>query len=116
MPFGYHGNYLRIEVSTGNAERVPLADTVLRHYLGGSGLGARLLLDEGGATADPLSPDAPLIFAFSPLVGSPLTPSAKFAVVSRSPLTERINDSLAGSGFALAGKRCGGDAIVVVGR
>src|SRR6187431_1328087 len=116
MPFGYHGNYLRIDASSGRAERVPLSDTVLREYLGGSGLGARLLLNEGGATADPLSPDAPLIFAFSPLVGSPLTTSAKFAVVSRSPLTERFNDSLASSGFALAGKRCGCDAIVVVGR
>src|SRR6187455_2043662 len=116
MPFGHHGNYLRIDVSSGRAERVPLSDTVLRQYLGGSGLGARLLLDEGGATADPLSPEAPLIFAFSPLVGSPLTTSAKFAVVSRSPLTERFNDSLASSGFAIACKRCGCDAIVVVGR
>src|SRR5688572_19560062 len=116
MSFGYHGHYLRIDVSDGRAERVPIADGVLRQYLGGSGLGARLLLDEGGATADPLSPEAPLIFAFSPLVGSPLTTSAKFAVVSRSPLTGRFNDSLASSGFALAGKRCGCDAIVLVGR
>ena len=116
MPFGYHGNYLRIDASSGRAERVPLSDTVLRQYLGGSGLGARLLLDEGGARADPLSPDAPLIFAFSPLVGSPLTTSAKFAVVSKSPLTERFNDSLASSGFAVAGKRTGSDAILIVGR
>ena len=92
-----------------------LSDDVLRHYIGGSGLGARLLLDEG-PTADPLAPDAPLIFAFSPLVGSPLTTSAKFAVVSRSPLTGRFNDSLASSGFAVAGKRSGCDAIVIVGR
>jgi len=116
MPFGNHGCYLRIDVTRGAAERVPLSDTVLRQYLGGSGLGARLLLDEGGATADPLSPEAPLIFAFSPLVGSPLTTSAKFAVVSKSPLTERFNDSLASSGFAIAGKRTGSDAIVIVGR
>src|SRR5262245_57454449 len=116
MPFGYHGSYLRIDVSSGTAERVPLADAMLRHYIGGSGLGARLLLDEGGSLADPLSPEAPLIFAFSPLVGSPLTTSAKFAVISRSPLTGRFNDSLASSGFALAGKRTGCDAIVIVGR
>src|SRR5262249_28560113 len=51
-----------------------------------------------------------------PLVGSPLTTSAKFAVVSKSPLTDRINDSLAGSGFAIVGKQCGCDAIVIVGR
>jgi aldehyde:ferredoxin oxidoreductase len=124
MPFGYHGCYLRIDVSTGLpraassgcVDRVPLDEAVLRHYIGGSGLGARILLDEGGGTADPLSPEAPLVFVFSPLVGSPLTTSAKFAVVSRSPLTGRFNDSLASSGFALAGKRCGCDAIVVIGR
>jgi aldehyde:ferredoxin oxidoreductase len=117
MPHGYHGCYLRIDVSEPAAsERVQLSDDVLRHYLGGSGLGARLLLEERGATADPLSPEAPLIFAFSPLVGSPLTTSAKFAVVSRSPLTGRFNDSLASSGFAIAGKHAGCDAIVIVGK
>jgi len=63
-----------------------------------------------------MAPEAPLVFAFSPLVGTPLTTSAKFAVVSKSPLTDRINDSLASSGFAIAGKRCGCDAIVIVGR
>ena len=36
--------------------------------------------------------------------------------MSKSPLTERINDSLASSGFAIAGKGCGCDAMVVVGR
>ena len=114
--FAYHANYLRIDVSTGNVQRMPLDEATLRHYIGGSGLGARILLDEGGAGVDPLSPGAPLVFVFSPLVGSPLTTSAKFAVVSRSPLTDRFNDSLASSGFALAGKRCGCDAIVIVGR
>ena len=116
MPFGYHGCYLRIDVSHGSVERVPLADALLRQFIGGSGLGVRLLLDEGSAHLDPLDPAAPLVFAFSPLVGSPLTTSAKFAVVSKSPLTERINDSLASSGFAVAGKSCGCDAIVIVGR
>ena len=116
MPFGYHGCYLRVDVSRGSAERIPLSDSLLRAYLGGSGLGVRLLLNEGGATTDPLRPEAPLVFAFSPLVGSPLTTSAKFAVVNRSPLTERFNDSLASSGFAIAGKHTGCDAIVIVGR
>ena len=94
---------------------MPLDETVLRQFIGGSGLGVRLLLDEGAAHVDPLAPEAPLVFAFSPLVGSPLTTSAKFAVVSKSPLTGRINDSLASSGFAIAGKGCGCDAIVIVG-
>ena len=116
MAFAYHGRILRIDVSTGSGRYVPIDEDVLRQYIGGSGLGACLLLHEGRAAGDPLAPDAPLIFAFSPLVGSPLTTSAKFAVVSKSPLTDRINDSLAGSGFALAGKHAGADALVIVGR
>jgi aldehyde:ferredoxin oxidoreductase len=113
---GYHGCYLRVDLTTGSSERVPLDPPFLRSYLGGSGLGVAILLAEGAATADPLSPEAALAFVFSPLVGSPLTTSAKFAVVSKSPLTHRINDSLASSGFALAGKKTGHDAIVLVGR
>src|SRR5438105_4060929 len=116
MPFGYHGSYLRIDVSSGAAQNIPLSEKTLRQFIGGSGLGVKLLLDEGAALLDPLAPEAPLVFTFSPLVGSPLTTSAKFAVVSKSPLTERINDSLASSGFAIAGKSCGCDAIMIVGR
>ena len=113
---GYFGRYLRVDAGRKTGEFIPLAEALLRDYLGGSGLGARLLLDESGATAEPLSPEAPLVLAFSPLVGSSLTTSAKFAVVSRSPLTERFNDSLSSSSFALSGKGCGCDAIVIVGR
>jgi aldehyde:ferredoxin oxidoreductase len=115
-PGGYHGCYLRIDARRAATERIPLGPTVLRRYLGGSGLGVYLMLREGAAACDPLAPEAPLALVFSPLVGSALTTSAKFAVVSKSPLTERINDSLAGSHFALAAKRTGYDAIVLVGR
>ena len=95
---------------------MPLDVDVLRRFIGGSGLGTYLMLREGAAAVDPLAPESPLAFVFSPLVGSPLTTSAKFAVVCRSPLTGRINDSLASSAFAIAGKRCGADALVIVGR
>lgn len=113
---GYHGQYLRVDLTTGRADSIPIEEATLRSYLGGSGLGVAILLNEGAASVDPLSPEASLVFVFSPLVGSPLTTSAKFAVVSKSPLTQRINDSLASSGFALAGKKTGHDAIVLVGR
>jgi len=114
--FAYHGRFLRIDVTDGRVQRVPIDESVLRQYLGGSGLGTWLVLNEGRVADDPLDPGAPIVFAFSPLVGSPLTTSAKFAVVSKSPLTNRINDALAGSGFALAGKFSGVDALVIVGR
>lgn len=115
-PFGYHGGYLRVDVADGRSEFVPIQARVFRRFLGGSGLGTWLMLCEGQAAADALAPKSPLAFVFSPLVGSPLTTSAKFAVVSKSPLTNRINDSLASSGFAIAGKKTGCDAIVIVGR
>ena len=113
---GYHGCYLRIDLTKGSSDRITLDEKFLRSCLGGSGLGVALLLREGVAAVDPTSPPAALAFDFSPLVGSPLTTSAKFAVVSKSPLTQRINDSLSSSGFALAGKRTGHDAIVIIGR
>jgi aldehyde:ferredoxin oxidoreductase len=113
---GYHGGYLRIDLTTGSSTRVDLDEHQLRRFIGGSGLGVEILLHEGAAHADPLSESAALAFVFSPLVGSPLTTSAKFAVVTKSPLTQRINDSLASSGFALAGKKTGHDAIVVAGK
>src|SRR5207248_5821960 len=78
-------------------------------------LGAWLLCREAPAGVEPLSSAAPLVFAFSPLVGTPLTTSAKFAVVAKSPLTTRLNDALSSSHFALAGKRAGADALVIVG-
>ncbi|MEZ6110035.1 MAG: aldehyde ferredoxin oxidoreductase family protein [Pirellulaceae bacterium] len=114
--FGYHGRYLVVDVSTGRSRWQSLDERVRRGYLGGSGLGVRLLLEHEAATAEPLGAESTLAFVFSPLVGSPLTTSAKFAVVSRSPLTMRINDSLASSGFAISGKQTGADAILITGQ
>jgi aldehyde:ferredoxin oxidoreductase len=113
--FGYHGRYLRIDLAAGTATWVSLPEDVLRRFLGGVGLGTYLLHREAPARIDPLAADAPLIFSFSPLVGTPLTTSAKFAVVAKSPLTDRLNDALSSSHFALAGKRSGCDALVLRG-
>jgi aldehyde:ferredoxin oxidoreductase len=114
--FGYHGRYLRIDVTDGSAAWVPLAEDVLRRFLGGVGLGTYLMHRECPAGVDPLAPAAPLVFCLSPLVGTPLTTSAKFAVVAKSPLTDRLCDALSSSHFALAAKKAGFDALVLVGR
>lgn len=114
--FGYHGRYLKIDLDSGSLVSIPISDEVLAKYIGGVGLGTWILLEETAGQPDPLDPESPLIFCFSPLVGSPLTTSAKFAVVAKSPLTGRINDSLASSRFALSGKKTGYDAFVLVGR
>ncbi|MBI1913380.1 MAG: aldehyde ferredoxin oxidoreductase family protein [Planctomycetes bacterium] len=113
--FGYHGRYLRIDLTRGTVDAVPLAEEVVRRFLGGVGLAAWLMHREAPPGVDPLAPEAPLIFSLSPLVGTPLTTSAKFAVVAKSPLTDRLNDALSSSHFALAAKRAGCDALVLVG-
>ncbi len=113
--FGYHGQYLRVDLTRGSSAWVPLAEDVLRRFLGGVGLAAYLMHREAPPGVDPFAPEAPLIFSLSPLVGTPLTTSAKFAVVAKSPLTDRLNDALSSSHFALAAKRAGCDALVIVG-
>jgi aldehyde:ferredoxin oxidoreductase len=114
-PGGYFGRALVINLTTGQSSVKPIDESVLRSYVGGAGLGAWLMHEYCPAGVDPLAPEAPLIFVFSPLVGTPLTTSAKFAVVAKSPLTGRLTDALASSHFAIAGKLTGHDAIVVRG-
>ena len=113
---GYHGRYLQIDLTHQRAVSVPIPPEILRQFIGGVGLGTWLLLQETDGEYDPLAPDAPLVFVFSPLVGSPLTTSAKFAVLCKSPLTQRLNDSLASSQFALAGKKTGHDGLLIRGQ
>ena len=112
---GFFGCYDRIDLSSGTTERIPIPEAILQRYLGGVGLGSWLLSVESPPGCDPFAAEAALVFAFSPLVGTPLTTSAKLAVVGKSPLTGYLSDGLSGSDFAIAGKRRGVDALVFVG-
>ena len=114
-PGGYFGKALVVDLDDCSSSVLPLSDDVLRATIGGAGLGTHLLHELAPAGVAPLAPAAPLAFVFSPLVGTPLTTSAKFAVVAKSPLTDRLNDALASSHFAISGKLTGHDAIVIRG-
>jgi aldehyde:ferredoxin oxidoreductase len=114
-PGGYFGKALLVDLRTGSSRSEPIEDAALRSYIGGAGLGTWLMHRYCPARVDPLDPQAPLMFVFSPLVGTPLTTSAKFAVVAKSPLTGRLTDALASSHFAIAGKLTGHDAILLTG-
>ena len=105
-----------VDVTDGSTTTLPLPERVLRDYLGGAGLGVWLMTELAPPGVDPLDAAAPLAFVFSPLVGTPLTTSAKFAVVAKSPLTGLLTDALASSHFAISGKFTGHDAIVLTGR
>jgi aldehyde:ferredoxin oxidoreductase len=112
---GFCGRLLHVDVSSGRSAYHALEDSRLRQYLGGVGLGTSLLHEYAPAGVDPLSPANPLIFTSAPLVGTGLTTTAKFAVVTKSPLTGFIADSLSSSHFALELKRLGIDALVITG-
>src|SRR5512145_1363493 len=113
---GFHGRLLYIDLSTGQSSWHDLEVSRLRQVLGGIGLGARLLYDYAPPGVEPFSPANPLIFTSAPLVGTGLTTTAKFAVVTKSPLTGFIADSLSSSYFALELKRLGVDALVITGQ
>ena len=113
---GFHGCLLHVNLTTGQSCRVDIDEARLRAFLGGIGLGAALLYEYAPAGVDPFAPANPLIFASAPLVGTGLTTTAKYAVVTKSPLTGFIADSLSSSYFALELKRIGLDALVITGR
>ena len=113
---GYHGAYLVVDLTHRSVRREPLSESVLRRFIGGTGLGTYLLYEHCPPQIDPLDPGNPLIFVTSPLVGSRLTTSSKFAVVTKSPLTGFIGDSLSSSFLATEIKGCGCDALVIVGK
>jgi aldehyde:ferredoxin oxidoreductase len=115
MRGGFFGEYLRIDLGSGEAIRVALDPAIARRFIGGVGLGAWLLHQETPRGFDPLGAEAAVIFAFGPLLGTPLTTSAKYALVAKSPLTGRIGDALSSSRFAVMAKRMGVDAIVLTG-
>ena len=131
--FGYRGFALVVDLASGDYRRDPIPARVLRATIGGIGLGTWLLHRYGGPASDfdgetltdsarrrlldtALEPDNPLIFVTSPLVGTGLTTSSKFAVMTRSPLTGFIADGLSSSHLAVELKRACGDALVITGR
>jgi len=113
---GFHGRLLHLDLTSGRSVWREIEPSRLRAFLGGIGLGTSLLYDYAPRGVDPFSPENPLIFASAPLVGTGLTTTAKFAVVTKSPLTGFIADSLSSSYFALELKRIGIDALIITGR
>ena len=114
--FGYHGRAMLVDLTSQSVSWETLPEGVLRRFIGGTGLGAYLLYSHCPPRIDPLDPANPLIFVTSPLVGSRLTTSSKFAVLTKSPLTGFIGDSLSSSFLATELKNTGCDALVIKGR
>jgi aldehyde:ferredoxin oxidoreductase len=113
---GYYGRALIIDLGTGTHREVSLPEVWLRRVIGGVGLGAWLLHEHARPGCDPRGPDNALVLAASPLLGTGLTTATKFALVTKSPQTGFITDSLSSSDFSHCLKRSGYDAIVLTGQ
>ncbi len=90
-------------------------DRVYESYLGGKGLGVRLLLDNNRPGVDPLSPENNLVFAVGPATDSRVHGSARYGVFTRSPQTGYLSESYSGGTVADKISRTGVDAVVFYG-
>ncbi len=92
-------------------EKIDLFD----QWMGGTGVGIKLLEEECPAGTDPLSPQAPIILSIGPLNG--IFPVATKTVATfKSPLTGELGESYAGGRLHLAMRFAGHEAIVIRGR
>ena len=105
-----------IDLSTSRVEIVETPAETLRQFLGGRGLGAKLLFDLVGPEVEPLSPGNYLIFTAGPLAGTPWPTSARLHVTFKSPLTGAYGYANSGGFFAAEMRHAGYDALVITGR
>ena len=113
---GWAGKILDINLSTGAIHTLPLDMEMARLFLGGRGLGARLLWDLVGPEVEPLSAQNVLIFATGPLTGTGSQTSNRFSVTTKSPLTGTVLDANSGGWWGRQFKRTGYDALIVQGK
>ncbi len=115
--FAYAGRILHVNLTTGQTKTEPLTEEMARQYIGGIGLGIRLLMDNSKPGTDPFDPENPIIFATGPLSGT-MGPTAGngYAVVSKSPATGGVGEAKAHGFFGPDLKRAGYDAVIISGK
>jgi aldehyde:ferredoxin oxidoreductase len=114
--FGWRGKILRVNLTKGMVHEEELDPQVAKDYIGGRGLGIWLLNKELDPQCDPLSPANIMVMATGPLTGTGAPTGARYAVMTKSPLSGGITCSNSGGKFPTELKRSGFDAIVVEGR
>jgi aldehyde:ferredoxin oxidoreductase len=115
MAGGYIGKILNVDLSKGTLIEEPLDERLCRRYIGGYGVGARLLYDHIPAGADPLGPDNILGFMTGPLTGTPAVIGSRFSVIGKSPKTNTWGDANCGGYFGPHLKFAGFDGILFSG-
>lgn len=111
MSRGYMGKILRVDLTKGELKSEELDESLGRRFLGGYGLGARIIFSEQAAGVDPLGPDNMLGFVTGPLTGTQAISGTRYTVVAKSPLTGGWGDANSGGYFGAYLKFSGYDAI-----
>lgn len=114
---GYAGRILHVDLTTGKTETEPLKEELARKYIGGIGLGIRLLLEHCPQGVDPFSPQNPLILTTGPLSGT-MAPTGGngHAFVAKSPQSFGVGESKSHGWFGTELKRAGYDAVIFKGK
>ncbi len=114
---GYSGRILHVDLSTGKTHIEPLSEEYARKYIGGIGLGIRLLLDHSKPGIDPFNPENPLILTTGPISGTVWPTGGNGHVfTSKSPESFGVGEALAHGTFGTELKRAGYDAVVFAGK
>ncbi|MDD4510711.1 MAG: aldehyde ferredoxin oxidoreductase family protein [Oscillospiraceae bacterium] len=111
----YTGKLARINLTAGEIKIEKLDPELAKKFIGGRGLGAKMMYDEGIATVDPLSAANKLMYVTGPLTGTQAASTGRFMVVTKSPLTGMIACSNSGGVWGAKLKYAGWDAIIVEG-
>jgi aldehyde:ferredoxin oxidoreductase len=115
MKGGYAGRLLFVDLTKRTISEKPLSEEQARNFVGGYGIGARVLYEMMKPRADPLGPDNMLGFVSGPLNGTSAFFGGRYTVVCKSPVTGGWNDANSGGFFGPEMKRAGFDAVFVSG-
>lgn len=107
---------LRINLSQKKIQEERIRPSLIDRFLGGRGLGAKILFDELAPHVDALSAENKLLFLTGPLLGTGAPWCVKYTVVTKSPLSETILMSLAGGFFGPNLRFAGYDGLIIEGR
>jgi len=113
---GYAGRILRVNLTSRTIGEIPYRSGWKKQYLGGRGLGVRLVYDLIDPATDPLGDGNAIVIAAGPLTGSGMPLGSRYSVVAKSPLTGTLSSSSSGGFFGTELRRAGADAVVVEGR
>jgi aldehyde:ferredoxin oxidoreductase len=115
MARGYMGKMLFVDLSEGKLRDEPLDEKLCRQFIGGYGIGARILFSQQKAGVDPLGPDNTLGILSGPFSGTPAVSGTRYTVVAKSPLTGGWGDANSGGYFGAFMKFAGYDALFFTG-